>query len=34
VRDGYLEFPTSPGVGTQLRPQVFQRSDALVQVSE
>ena len=34
VRDGYLEFPTSPGVGTQLRPQVFQRSDALVQVSQ
>jgi galactonate dehydratase len=34
VRDGYIEFPTSPGVGTQLRPQVFQRSDALVQVSQ
>ena len=34
VRNGYIEFPTSPGVGTQLRPQVFQRSDALLQVSE
>ncbi len=34
VREGYINFPTLPGVGTRLRPEVRQRSDALVQVSE
>jgi L-alanine-DL-glutamate epimerase-like enolase superfamily enzyme len=34
VQDGYISFPTTPGIGTRLRPQVRQRSDALIQVSE
>jgi L-alanine-DL-glutamate epimerase-like enolase superfamily enzyme len=34
VRDGFIEFPTTPGLGTRLRPEVFQRSDAQLQVVE
>lgn len=33
VRDGHIEFPTAPGLGTALRPEVRQRSDASVQSS-
>ena len=34
VREGHIHFPTTPGLGTRLRPEVFQRPDALVQTSE
>ena len=34
VREGYINFPTLPGVGTRLRPEVLQRADASIQVSE
>jgi len=33
VRDGFLAFPETPGIGTQLRPEVRERPGALVQVS-
>jgi len=33
VRDGHISFPTTPGLGTRLRPEVRDRSDAGVQVS-
>jgi len=33
VRDGHISFPTGPGLGTRLRPEVRERSDASVQVS-
>jgi galactonate dehydratase len=33
VRDGRVLFPTAPGLGTRLRPEVRERSDASVQVS-
>jgi transcriptional regulator with XRE-family HTH domain len=33
VRDGHISFPTTPGLGTRLRPEVRERSDASVQVS-
>lgn len=34
VRDGYLHFPTTPGLGTRLRPEVFTRSDVTIETSE
>jgi len=34
VRDGHISFPTAPGLGTRLRPEVLARSDARVQTSE
>lgn len=34
VRDGYMYLPTGPGLGTRLRPAVFERSDSRTQVSE
>ena len=34
IRDGHLEFPTRPGLGTALRPEVLQRSDAHIEVSD
>lgn len=33
VRDGHIHFPTAPGLGTKLRPEIMQRPDATVQVS-
>jgi L-alanine-DL-glutamate epimerase-like enolase superfamily enzyme len=33
VREGYIHFPTTPGIGTRLRPQVRERADATLQVS-
>jgi L-alanine-DL-glutamate epimerase-like enolase superfamily enzyme len=33
VRDGHVQFPVAPGLGTRLRPEVRQRSDASVQSS-
>ncbi len=34
VKDGYVYAPEGPGLGTALRPEVLQRKDAHVQVSE
>ncbi|MGH2461383.1 MAG: mandelate racemase/muconate lactonizing enzyme family protein, partial [Chloroflexota bacterium] len=34
VREGYIAFPTTPGLGTRLRPEVLARRDAQVQTSE
>lgn len=34
VRDGYLHAPTDPGLGCELRPEVRERSDATVVVSD
>ena len=33
VRDGHISFPTGPGLGTRLRPEVRERKDASVQIS-
>jgi galactonate dehydratase len=33
VRNGYLSFPDGPGLGTTLRPEVWERPDATVEVS-
>jgi L-alanine-DL-glutamate epimerase-like enolase superfamily enzyme len=33
IREGYIHFPSTPGLGTRLRPEVSQRADALVQRS-
>jgi galactonate dehydratase len=32
-KDGYLIAPTGPGLGTQLRPEVIHREDAMIRVS-
>jgi galactonate dehydratase len=34
IREGQLEFPTKPGLGTALRPEILQRSDAHIEVSD
>ena len=34
IRDGCMELPTGPGLGTALRPEVLQRPDAVVRVSQ
>ena len=34
IRDGHLEFPDRPGLGTALRPEVLARSDVHVEVSD
>jgi hypothetical protein len=34
IRDGQLEFPSTPGLGTALRPAILQRSDAHIEVSD
>lgn len=34
IRDGYLHAPEEPGIGTTLRPEVRERSDATVVVSD
>lgn len=34
VRHGHLYFPDAPGLGVRLRPEVWQRPDATVQVSQ
>ncbi|MCL4499050.1 MAG: mandelate racemase/muconate lactonizing enzyme family protein, partial [Chloroflexi bacterium] len=34
VRDGHLHFPTTPGLGARLRPEVFTRSDVTIETSE
>jgi L-alanine-DL-glutamate epimerase-like enolase superfamily enzyme len=34
VKDGHLELPRAPGLGTSLRPEVFSRRDAVVRISE
>jgi L-alanine-DL-glutamate epimerase-like enolase superfamily enzyme len=34
VREGYIHFPETPGIGTSLRPEVMERKDAIVQTSE
>ena len=34
IRDGYLHAPQRPGIGTRLRPEVRERSDAIVMVSD
>jgi L-alanine-DL-glutamate epimerase-like enolase superfamily enzyme len=33
MRDGRVRFPTAPGLGTRLRPEVRERSDASAQSS-
>jgi galactonate dehydratase len=33
VREGHIHFPTAPGIGTRLRPEVRERADATVQRS-
>jgi galactonate dehydratase len=34
IRDGYLHAPQRPGIGTRLRPDLRDRPDAIVQVSD
>ncbi len=34
ISDGYAAVPTAPGIGTELRPEVYTRPDAVVRVSE
>lgn len=34
IRDGYMHAPENPGIGTRLRPEVRERPDAIVQVSD
>lgn len=34
ISDGYAAVPTAPGIGTELRPEVYTRPDAVVCVSE
>lgn len=34
IRDGFLHAPQRPGIGTRLRPEVRERPDAIVQVSD
>ena len=34
IREGHLEFPDRPGLGTALRPEVMARGDAHVEVSD
>ena len=34
IRDGFLHAPQNPGIGTRLRPEVWQRSDVVVVVSD
>jgi L-alanine-DL-glutamate epimerase-like enolase superfamily enzyme len=34
IEDGYVYPPEEPGIGTALRPEVFERSDTTVRVSE
>ena len=34
IRDGFLHAPQRPGIGTRLRPEVRERSDAVVVVSD
>ena len=34
ISDGYAAVPTAPGIGTELRPEVYTRPDAGVRVSE
>lgn len=33
IREGYLHFPKTPGLGTRLRPAVLERRDAVIQSS-
>ncbi len=33
VREGYIDFPTTPGIGTKLRPEVLARPDVQIQTS-
>ena len=33
IRDGYLYFPTTPGLGTRLRPEILERRDVEVRTS-
>ena len=34
IRDGHIEFPDRPGLGTALRPEVLERSDVHIEVSD
>ena len=34
IREGHIEFPDRPGLGTALRPEVLARGDAHVEVSD
>ncbi|MEX0760837.1 MAG: mandelate racemase/muconate lactonizing enzyme family protein [Dehalococcoidia bacterium] len=34
VRDGYMHAPQAPGIGTRLRPEVLDRPDVIVRVSD
>jgi L-alanine-DL-glutamate epimerase-like enolase superfamily enzyme len=34
IRDGFMHAPQRPGIGTRLRPEVRERPDAIVQVSD
>ena len=34
IREGYIHFTGTPGLGTKLRPEVFQRADASMQISK
>ena len=34
IRDGQIEFPERPGLGTALRPEVLSRHDVHVEVSD
>ena len=34
ISDGYAAVPAAPGIGTELRPEVYTRPDAVVRVSE
>ncbi len=34
IREGHLEFPENPGLGTTLRPEVFTRPEAVMRVSQ
>jgi len=34
IRDGHLEFPDRPGLGTALRPEVLARGDVHIEVSD
>ncbi|MBM3190301.1 MAG: mandelate racemase/muconate lactonizing enzyme family protein, partial [Chloroflexi bacterium] len=34
IRDGYLHAPQKPGIGTRLRPEVRERPDAIIAVSD
>ena len=34
IRDGYMHAPEGPGIGTRLRPEIRDRPDATVRVSD